>query len=200
MSNNPLKWVGGLKETYQPVEGFPDKITPERVEAFKKILGAIANHIGNVEGRRIIDIGSNFGYFCLELGKLGAITTGYELDKRRVDVARYMAEKDELTNTMFVSGNAVQNILWGKPPCDYALILNTIHHLFLQDEVGTWEMFNYLIDNSNGVFVMMRNELKSWKLCDKRRHIPDAVLQHSDAKQYKGLGNFLGRTLYAFSQ
>ena len=192
-----LKWVERLNETYQPVEGFSDKIKPERVEGFKKILDVIVKHVGDVREKGFLDIGCNFGYFALELAKMGAYTVGYEHDKRRTDVARYFADKHNL-NAIFVTGDAVEIINETKPTADYIILLNTIHHLFLQNEGETWKMFNHLIDNSKGIFIMMRNQLKTWKLCDKRIDIPESVISKSHATNYIDYGVVHGRNIYFF--
>lgn len=59
-------------------------------------------------------------------------------------------------------------------------------------------MFNYLIDNSRGVFIMMRNQIKTWKLCDKRNQIPEAVIRNSHATDYIDYGIVHGRNIYLF--
>ena len=192
-----FKWVSRLKKTYQPVEGFPDKIDPERVEGFKRILGTILGHCGDVESKSFLDIGSNLGFFCLELAKRGARTCGVEADSRRVIVSRCLAERDELDAT-FYCGDAMEVIKENLMEFDYVILLNVFHHILVQDETRGWAMFNKLIEDTAGIFVMMRNSLKDWALCKTKAEIPQAVLDASDATDFVAYPEVHGRSIYFF--
>lgn len=192
------RWVGRLKKTYQPVEGFPDKIDSERVEGFKRILDTLLQHCGNVNGKSFLDVGSNLGYFCLELAKRGAKTLGIERDKRRIQVAQCLAEKNGLDGAAFHCGDVLPFVEDNEVRYDYVILLNVFHHLLVQDEGAGWRMFNKLIDVSGGVFVMMRNSLKGWSLCDTEQGIPQAVLGVSDATDFVTYPAVHGRVIYFF--
>ena len=119
-----FEWVSRLKRTYQPVEGFPDKIDPARVEGFERILNTILGHCGGVAGKSFLDIGANLGYFCLELAKRGADTLGIERDGRRTKVSQCLAGKNGLSNARFSNEDAVgfvENVAVG---FDYVILLN----------------------------------------------------------------------------
>jgi len=191
-------WLGRQKKTYQPVEGYEYKISPERVRGFEKIRDTIVEHIGGMKGKRVLDIGSNFGYFCLELAKLGATTVGFERDEKRCAVAKYLAY-DLGLSAGFKQGDAVEMVLKHKMKFDYVILLNVFHHLLIQNEEDAWRMFNKLIDNTNGVFVMMRNQYKEWKLCDTRLGIADAVIELSHAREYVKYPPVHGRDIYFFT-
>ncbi len=197
---NTFVWVSRLKKTYQPVEGFEDKIEPARIEGFKKILTTITDHCGGVRDKSFLDLGCNFGYFCLELAKLGARTFGVERDKRRSATSKCLAQKLGLDGAQFIKEDVLKYVeaLNGEARFDYVILLNVFHHILVQDETRGWNMFNKLIDNSNGVFVMMRNNLKDWKLCDTRLGIPDAVVGASNATGYKEYPAVHGRVIYFF--
>ena len=83
---------------------------------------------------------------------------------------------------------------------DYVILLNVFHHLLVQDEKRGWEMFNKLIDNSGGIFVMMRNSLKHWNLCPKRVQIPNAVVERSKAVKSVVYDPINGRNVIFFSK
>ena len=196
-----FKWANGLKTIYQPLTGFEDKTASERVEGFEKILGTILTHCGDVNGARFLDIGANVGYFCFKLTDIGGITTGVERDRRRSNLSRCVALKEgyRADNPRFVNMDAPNYVLTEKPCVDYVILLNTFHHILLQDEKRAWMMFNWIINNTEGVFIMMRNQLKTWRLCDKSSQIPEAVLEQSDATRYEVYPSVHGRVIYFFS-
>ena len=198
--DDTFAWVKRIKKTYQPVEGFEDKIAPKRIEGFKKILATITDHCGETGGKSFLDLGCNFGYFCLELAKLGAITYGVERDRRRSDTSKCLAEKLGLEGASFFNEDALKFVekLDNSKKIDYVILLNVFHHILVQDEARGWAMFNKLIDNSEGVFVMMRNNLKGWHLCDTRIKIPDAVVEASNATDYVVYPAVHGRVIYFF--
>ena len=81
---------------------------------------------------------------------------------------------------------------------DYVILLNVFHHILVQDEARGWDMFNKLVDGCGGVFVMMRNSLKDWKLCDTKSGIPAAVVEASRATDYVAYPAVHGRVIYFF--
>ena len=196
-----LDWGKRAKKLYQPLKGYEEKTASSRVKGFEKILDTILTHCGDVEGTRFLDIGANVGYFCFQLTDRGSITTAVERDIKRSNLSRCVAIKEEYDkdNPCFVNMDAPTYVLTEKPDVDYVILLNTFHHILLQDETRAWEMFNWLINNTNGVFIMMRNQLKSWRLCDTRVEIPEAVLEQSDATEYKEYPAVHGRVIYFFS-
>lgn len=194
-----FKWVSRLNQTYQPVEGFPDKIDPKRVMGFKRILDTILRHCGSVTGKSFLDVGSNLGYFCLELARRGAHTLGVEADSRRVMVAQCLARKNGFDAT-FLCKDAIEFVEDNPANFDYVILLNVFHHILVQDEGGGWAMFNKLIENTNGVFVMMRNSLKGWSLCRTKAGIPEAVVAVSSATDFVAYPEVHGRVIYFFSK
>ncbi len=191
-------WVSRLKKTYQPVKGFEHKIDSKRIEGFEKILGTITNHCGDVRDKSFLDIGSNLGYFCLELAKQGAQTFGVETDSRRVEVSKCLAKKFDIETAMFFNEDAIWFVENTLVEFDYIILLNVFHHILVQDEERAWVMFNKLIDTSSGVFVMMRNSLKDWTLCDRKSEIPEAVVRVSNATNFVAYPAVHGRVIYFF--
>ena len=199
-------WLSRLRKTYQPVKGFTDrhveegKITRKRVEGFQRILDTILEVMGDPSGQRVIDIGSNLGYFCFELSSRGAFATGLERDSRRSEVCRAISARTGLPsdNPRFLSVDAVEWLDASEDRFDYAILLNVFHHILVANEVGGWRMFNRLIEESNGVFVMMRNSLKGWKLCDSKAGIPEAVVARSSATGFTRFPAVHGREVLFF--
>ena len=197
-----FRWTKKLKTIYQPLKGFENKTAPERVEGFKKILQTIINHCGVVGGRRFLDIGANVGWFCFQLTDMGAETIALERDVRRSKLSSCVAEKEGYSknNPRFINWDAPTWVLNEKPQVDYVILLNTFHHILTQDEEKAWEMFNWLIENTEGVFIMMRNSLKGWRLCKTAREIPEAVVEKSSAEKYVAYPPVHGRVIYFFSK
>ena len=195
------KWAYGLKTIYQPLKGFEEKTAPERVRGFEEILKNITRHCGDVTGRRFLDIGANVGYFCFQLTDMGAETIAVERDTRRSQLSQCVATQYGYNdNPRFVNAAANKWIQDNKPRVDYVIWINTIHHMFVQDEQATWDTFNWLIENTNGVFIMMRNSLKDWRLCDSASEIPEAVINCSSASKYVAYQRVHGRVIYFFSK
>jgi hypothetical protein len=162
----------------------------------------MVDHCGEVRDKTFLDIGSNVGYFCFKLTDMGAQTIGLERDTKRNRLARCVATKEGYTphNPLFLNVDAVPWILAEKPKVDYVVFLNTIHHIFVQDEEGCWKMFNWLIDNTEGVFIMMRGSLKGWKLHDRGGSIPESMVAKSSAENYVEYPAVHGRKIYFFSK
>jgi len=193
-------WLSRLRKTYQPVPGFENKIDPERIKGFERILKTILEHCGDVKDKRFLDIGSNLGYFCFELTKRGAETVGVERDKMRVQVCKCVSKRDGFSkeNPRFVNGDVKKLVATSDKKFDYVLLLNVFHHLLVQDEDEGWTMFNKLIESTDGIFVMMRNSLRDWKLCDRKADIPIAVLEKSSATSFVAYPAVHGRIIYLF--
>ena len=195
-----LGWLERLRKTYQPVKGFEHKIDPERIKGFERILDTIVSHCGDVSGKTFLDIGSNLGYFCFNLTEMGARTTGIELDARRTEVCKCVSARDgfDPSNPRFINGNCIELVLNDDETFDYIILLNVFHHILVADEPGGWRMWDKLINTSRGVFVMMRNSLKTWSLCSHPREIPETILTRSAATNYKEYPPVHGRVIYFF--
>jgi len=77
-------------------------------------------------GKRILDIGCNFGYFCHEAVRRGAVSaTGLEMDRERFDIARTVAEMKGGPVTIRYGGFAEAEF---EETFDQVLLLNVIHH------------------------------------------------------------------------
>ncbi|GAH18053.1 unnamed protein product, partial [marine sediment metagenome] len=63
-----------------------------------------------------------------------------------------------------------------------------------------WAMFDKLIGGSDGVFVMMRNSLKGWSLCDTKAGISEAVVACSSAMGVSRFPAVHGREILFFHE
>ena len=87
---------------------------------------------GGVEGRSVLDIGCNLGYFCIEaLRRNAASATGIDPDATTIRQAREIARLSGLAPE-YVCGD-FENASWHRS-FDTVLCLNVLHHLY--DPVG----------------------------------------------------------------
>jgi len=52
----------------------------------------VLDSLGDVEGKRILDLGCNVGFFSFLLSQRGAYVTGIEIDEDCVEIARDVAQ------------------------------------------------------------------------------------------------------------
>ena len=52
--------------------------------------------LGDIQGKRVVDIGSGNGYLCRKLARAGAFMTGVELSDRFLEIAREREREEEL--------------------------------------------------------------------------------------------------------
>jgi len=190
---------GRISQTMQPVWGFPNTTTDELKAQYKEILECILNHTGSPKGQTYYDIGCYYGYFCFSLSSLEAKTIGIDMDKGKIHACKNIAKHHGFPpdNPLFVYGDAKDYNF----TVDHVILLNTFHHVLMQEEEKGWVMFDKLVEKSDNVFLMMRPSYPKYgfRLCDSQDEIGDAILAKSSAKEYERLGDWLGRTLYVFT-
>ncbi|WP_106144871.1 class I SAM-dependent methyltransferase [Flagellimonas meridianipacifica] len=88
----------------------------------------VLNHLGDIQGQTIMDIGAGSGYFSVKLAKKGAKVIAADVDDRFLEFIQNRIE-----------GNALENIETRKIPydspnleedeVDLVLVVNTYHHI-----------------------------------------------------------------------
>ena len=195
-----LGWLNKQESLYQPIKGYENKISVDRVAGFYKTLNSIIGYCGEVKGKRILEIGPNAGWYAFRLADLGARVTAVEMDGRMFKICRYVAERDGYTgNPEFINADAKNWVENTSERFDYVLLLNVFHHILSQNEETGWRMFNKLMAISNGVFVSMRTKIKEgYHLCGNVREIPHVITRRSTAARFEVVGSCFERTLYVF--
>ncbi len=110
MNNNELKTkIEELKPWYQNIE-FNDEISA--VSSHSRLSGEFAwNYIKqllpeSLEGKRILDLGSNAGLFCIRCAQMGATEAiGVERDSRHLKQCDFVKEYFDVSNVKFIRGN-----------------------------------------------------------------------------------------------
>lgn len=101
--------------------------SPER-ESYQKPNLVIAS-MGNIKGKKIIDIGAGTGYFSMRMAQKGALVTHADVDERFLNYAMQRSKKLKLLNNLFIKKVPYDSPLMGQAQYDYALIVNTYHHI-----------------------------------------------------------------------
>ena len=101
--------------------------SPER-ESYQKPNLIIAS-MGNIKDKQIIDIGAGTGYFSMRMAKKGAIVTHADVDQRFLDYAEKRAKELKLSQNLIVKKVPYDSPLMGQSQYDYAIIVNTYHHI-----------------------------------------------------------------------
>ena len=190
---------GQIRQTMQPVWGFPNTTTEDLRTQYKEILECILKHTGSPKRQTYYDVGCYYGYFCFNLSSLGAKTIGVDMDEGKIHACKDLAKHHGLPkdNPFFIHGDAKECVF----VVDHVILLNTFHHVLMQGEEKGWTMFDRLVEETENVFLMMRPSYPKYgfRLCDSQGEIGDAILAKSLAKEYERLGDWLGRTLYVFT-
>jgi 2-polyprenyl-3-methyl-5-hydroxy-6-metoxy-1,4-benzoquinol methylase len=116
-------------EHYQPLYAVPGVIdAPARPSHDRAV--AIAEALGDLEGLRVLDIGSSLGFMCMYLADRGAITHGWEMNARNVEVARQVAALNGIPVSFAcrtLTEESVTAACAWRP--DVVLMLSVLHHV-----------------------------------------------------------------------
>lgn len=117
--------------TYQPIEhpdlkSIPAQHGTERAAMLRKQLQDYAG-----TGRRVLDIGTNWGYFCGQLEAMGFECTGIELNKKYARIATKIRDATESRYEIW-QGSVLD--FEGVENYDIILALNIFHHFLKTEE------------------------------------------------------------------
>ncbi len=190
-----------MKKTYQPIKGFPHTTPSQRKKTYNNMLRIILSYCGDVRGKRFLDVGSSFGYFCFGLTVEGAMTVGVEKGSKLISICRCLSKMYgfKRNNPLFLNMD-VAEYLGKRRRFNYALLLNILHHIMKRDEAKGWRVFNALINASEAVIVMTRASYMDWKFVKTQREIGPAIVRRTDADWFKVLDRSMGRHVYAFGK
>ena len=112
-----------------PFEELVDRFeSPERATWQKPEL--VLEAMGDLEGRKIMDIGAGTGYFSIRMAKKGAHVIAGDVDDRFQDYIREKLVRDSLTHLDIACRKLpYDSPALGKEEVDKVLIVNTYHHI-----------------------------------------------------------------------
>lgn len=194
------------KLTYQPIE-HPYFADWGAMQICTDRLQMMLEYVGEVEGKRILDIGFCYGWFCHKLAKLGARVVGVEVSPNKVDIAKALSVCYGFppTNPEFLYMR-YQDYLKDGEYFDMIIYLSNFHHE-LRDygPEAAWRGMN-LISKSTSLMFLDMDEYHSTEWM--RLHgpapewEPELVLIHTEFTKFTPLrpSHAHGRMMYAFEK
>jgi len=189
----------GRKVLYQPImhPAFSGYSTEKHNASYRNAMNTLSTYCGNVKGKKILDVGSCYGYYSFELARAGAFVVAIDNDLKRVDIARKTSILYGLdwSNPLFVHGSIGPYIEATPDSFDYALMLNVFHHIY--DKPNGWQILTSIAEKSDKVLLSMDHA--NPRKIGGQKDVPRFIENHSTLKLCEDLGPFMfGRRLYAF--
>ena len=194
-----LEWLEKQKVHYQPVYGheqqFIRKVRQNRLDSYQTTINNMIATMGDVKDKHILDIGTNLGWYCFKLNEKGAKCTGLDIVPKNIDIASAIVQEYNLHNIEF---NLIDATKWVEDnkhcKIDHVILVNVFHHMLKQNSVRAWNMFNWLINNTEGIFMTMR----TGDICLLDIDIPETILRLSEASHYKMVSTPFTREMFYF--
>src|SRR5688572_21089921 len=82
-----------------------------------------------VNGKRVLDVGCNEGFFSLELREMGARVLGIDIDRHRIDKARFILDATRKTDVQFEVVDIYSEDFAKKPRFDLCLCMGFLHRI-----------------------------------------------------------------------
>ena len=103
---------------------------------------------GKVQGKKVLDIGSNQGFFSFQAAIHGASSvTGVELQKEDVQAANDFKDVLQLDNVKFINGDAIKHIMETEEK--YGLVIaNSVLHQIYKNLEGAEPVLDKIADMS----------------------------------------------------
>lgn len=116
-------------EPYQPIYGLAG-LVPEPARASVDRARTIESDMGEVRGKRILDIGSSLGYMSFYFADRGAHVTGWEANPDNNEVARQVATVTGIPVTFETKELTLDTVRSIEPGAfDSAFVLAVFHHI-----------------------------------------------------------------------
>lgn len=127
----------------RPVDELVKNFESDERDAYQK-PEKVLEYLGNIDDKKIMDIGAGSGYFSVKLAAKGANVIAADVNEEFQEVIKKRIEEDELSNI------ELRKIPYDSPnleneEVDMALIVNTYHHIknrseyFAKVKAGTKE-------------------------------------------------------------
>ena len=191
-----------VKRLYQPID-HPHFKDWELTQICSDRLQTILDYLGDVSGKRILDIGFFYGYFSHGLARRGATVVGVEISPKKVEIA------DLLTECYGLSARApefihcpYQEYLKGKDQFDVILFMSSWHHDVRNDAKSALEGMNLISKHTDILFIDMDERVVKENLRSQlsKEWSPRAILDYTDFTKCEPLkeSHIHRRMLYAY--
>lgn len=85
--------------------------------------------LGDLNGKKVIDIGCGTGGFSILLAKLGAFVEGCDISPKAIEIAKMKAEINKVSDVVKFKVNSFYNLEYDSSSFDFAIGQNVLHHL-----------------------------------------------------------------------
>lgn len=126
----------------------------------------IAAHLpADLSGWRVLDIGCNAGFYCIELAKRGAQVTGLDVDAHFLRQAEWVATVFQLEDRITLRQGQVYDLARSKETFDLILFMGVFYHLrypllaldLVAERVGRLLLFQTLTMPGEAVLSLPKN-------------------------------------------
>ena len=130
-------------------------------ERAKDMLGTVLKHLGDVEGRRVLDVGCAYGAFAIEFAKAGAQVVGVDINDKWLRLAEANARNE--VELPFLKCDASSHSALGtlRPhgPFDLVILNDVLEHIY--DSVGLLANVRGLLKPLGRVYFKVPNGLST---------------------------------------
>ena len=111
----------------------------------------VASMLGDISGKKILEIGAGTGRFSLLLAEMGGEVTALDISQEMLDIVKGKAEKANLLNKIkVVQSDASEKIPFSSDTFDFCITINALSHIQNSDSLFG-EVHRAL--KKNGVFL-----------------------------------------------
>lgn len=110
------------------VEELIERFESEERDAYQQ-PEKVLNYLGNLKGKKVVDIGAGSGYFSVKLARRGAEVIAADVDKDFQDYLRLRITEEGLEDQVETRIIPYDNPELAPAEVDMALIVNTYHHI-----------------------------------------------------------------------
>lgn len=192
-----------LGKKYQDVEhrSFTTMLAKDPVAT--PIFKAILDFYGDVNKRKVLDVGCHVGYYSFLMAEKGAKVVGVEIDQERAGIAECLCKVRHLSSVKIVNKNIKDYLDHSTCTFDLTLFLNVFHHMLNVDEATAWRIMNKVSERTKTLVLMIDlNILYTRKQIKTQDDLAFLILQHSTFTRYKKListfERYKNRDLWAF--
>jgi 2-polyprenyl-3-methyl-5-hydroxy-6-metoxy-1,4-benzoquinol methylase len=127
-----------------------DDVCYGRLSPTERTLGLL----GNVNGKRILDLGCGGGQNCVALTRMGAVCTGVDISEEQIHWANVLAEQEGLT--IEFHRKELLGFLSSIPDSSYDIVLSVFCFPYLQDLPSHFRHIHRIL-SSTGILVFATN-------------------------------------------
>jgi SAM-dependent methyltransferase len=133
-----------------PGDVVPDDLTFERWTAGRPSVGGMADFLGNLQDRRILEYGCGLGEMSIVLARSGAQVTTFDLSEASVDFARRRAELNGVADRIEFHVASGEELPFATGSFELAVGKAILHHL--DPAVGARELARVLAPGGKATF------------------------------------------------